>query len=405
MSQVNLGRLFLLGEGDVPRDREAGRRLLTRAAEHGDCDAQMVVGMIHATPAFECYDLALSEYWLKRSLAGGKADAERLLQRVQQQMGNAQLPSIEGTVPCQSQTSHAAKQRGDDYRRHGLLKAAAIEYQKAFGIEYTRISHLADHLEVTVVIGNHEQCLLDSLHEMALLNSEGTNMLGNKVNSRMDGGLSGIPPNIIPSGIHNSVAGTAGFPVSGTGKMTHPLICAVDALVSSAVESISDPIHTNATTGAGASIADRGDEEGIVKEKHTAEMGISVSAIQANSSNELTPLPPLPDVPRRLSIDGVDVRITSSHADEDQRPVVEGGSGAESAVSVSKPASQIQSLFRIYDAIAYSLVEVNPSGSMAMDFFEDTFLRAHRSALIGRILREMLVTSSHGLKALILVLR
>jgi TPR repeat protein len=48
LSQVNLGRLFLLGDDCVKRDREAGKRLLTLAAESGDSDAQMVVGMIHA---------------------------------------------------------------------------------------------------------------------------------------------------------------------------------------------------------------------------------------------------------------------------------------------------------------------------------------------------------------------
>ncbi len=150
------------------------------AAESGDCDAQMVVGMIHATPAFECYDLPLSEYWLKRSLAGGKADAEKLLLRVQQQMSNAQLKPIEGVVPAQSLTAAAAKQRGDDYRRHGLFKAAAHEYEKAFSMEYTQISHLADHLEAIIEAGNYENCLLNSLHEMSVFNSEGTNMLGGK---------------------------------------------------------------------------------------------------------------------------------------------------------------------------------------------------------------------------------
>lgn len=49
LSQVNLGRLFLLGEESVDRDREAGKRLLVLAAESGDADAQMVLGMIHAT--------------------------------------------------------------------------------------------------------------------------------------------------------------------------------------------------------------------------------------------------------------------------------------------------------------------------------------------------------------------
>ena len=39
LSQVNLGRLFLLGEDGVTRDRDAGKRLLTLAAESGDADA------------------------------------------------------------------------------------------------------------------------------------------------------------------------------------------------------------------------------------------------------------------------------------------------------------------------------------------------------------------------------
>ena len=86
LSQVNLGRLFLLGEDGVRKDRAAGKRLLTLAAESGDSDAQLVVGMIHATPAFECCDLPLAEYWLKRSQAGGKPDSEKLLDRVTQQM-------------------------------------------------------------------------------------------------------------------------------------------------------------------------------------------------------------------------------------------------------------------------------------------------------------------------------
>lgn len=69
LSQVNLGRLFLLGEGGVIRDREAGKRLLGLAAEAGDADAQLVVGMIHATPYFDCLHLPTSEYWLERCVS------------------------------------------------------------------------------------------------------------------------------------------------------------------------------------------------------------------------------------------------------------------------------------------------------------------------------------------------
>jgi len=168
LSQVNLGRLFLLGEKGVARDREAGRRLLVLAAESGDCDAQMVVGMIHATPAFDAYDLPAAELWLRRSLSGGKSDAQRLLARVQQQMSAKGLESLsDHALPGSGQTGNsnddpgslgisggvlssdlslnsqmsaektveaaaAAAVRGDDFRRHALHEAAVLEYTRAW---------------------------------------------------------------------------------------------------------------------------------------------------------------------------------------------------------------------------------------------------------------------------------
>ncbi|CAE7391298.1 esiB, partial [Symbiodinium microadriaticum] len=157
------GRLFLLGEDGVARDRDAGKRLLTLAAEAGDADAQMVVGMIHATPAFECYNLALSEHWLRLSLAGGKKDAERMLVRVCQQIAqNKQQelerrqrgdPSVDNDglddgLGMQEQEqigkpisldAAAAKLRGDDFRSHGLLHAAVLEYSRAFELDKQKL--------------------------------------------------------------------------------------------------------------------------------------------------------------------------------------------------------------------------------------------------------------------------
>jgi len=176
LSQVNLGRLFLLGEKGVSRDREAGRRLLVLAAESGDCDAQMVVGMIHATPAFDAYDLPAAELWLRRSLRGGKSDAQRLLARVQQQMASKGLESLpenalpgnessspgqssDGSVPLTTgatfngdtqqlsadkmyEAAAAAAVRGDDFRRHNLHEAAVLEYTRAWETDPSRPHYL-----------------------------------------------------------------------------------------------------------------------------------------------------------------------------------------------------------------------------------------------------------------------
>lgn len=177
-SQVNLGRMFLLGEDGIPHDREAGRHLLTMAAESGDCDAQLVVGMIHATPAFECYDLALAEYWLKLSLEGGKDGAEKSLQRVQQQMHNLNIESITGTVPLYSTTAEAGKQRGDDFRNHDLYEAAAIEYKKAYEQNKLRVNWLLDHLCMLNEIELYEECLVSSIAILSSINADGVNVFG-----------------------------------------------------------------------------------------------------------------------------------------------------------------------------------------------------------------------------------
>lgn len=175
LSQVNLGRLFLLGEDGVARDREAGKRLLTLAAESGDADAQMVVGMIHATPAFECYDLRLSEHWLRESLKGGKKDAERLLVRVSQQLaqqlaqqgagddanGSNRDEDREVGKPV-SQDAAAAKLRGDDFRSHGLLHAAVLEYSRAFELDKRKLTYFVDRLDALAELGHADECLTDS---------------------------------------------------------------------------------------------------------------------------------------------------------------------------------------------------------------------------------------------------
>jgi hypothetical protein len=210
LSQVNLGRLFLLGEDGVTRDREAGKRLLTLAAESGDADAQMVVGMIHATPAFGCYDLALSEHWLRQSLAGGKLDAERLLIRVRQQMTQSTTtdpsspplppasPSLEPNPQCAeevdapepppplesltplvpiSQNALAAKRRGDDFVYHGLLHAAVLEYSRAFELDRTKLSYFVDRLDALCILGHYEECLTDSSLLLLCVDSDGLEYL------------------------------------------------------------------------------------------------------------------------------------------------------------------------------------------------------------------------------------
>ena len=170
--------MFLLGEDGIPHDREAGRHLLTMAAESGDCDAQLVVGMIHATPAFECYDLALAEYWLKLSLEGGKEGAEKSLQRVQQQMQNLNLESIQGTVPPYSTTPEAGKQRGDDFRNHDLYEAAAIEYKKAYEQRKSHVNWFLDHICMLNELELYEECLVTSISILSSIDSKGVNVFG-----------------------------------------------------------------------------------------------------------------------------------------------------------------------------------------------------------------------------------
>jgi TPR repeat protein len=180
LSQVNLGRLFLLGEDGVRRDREAGKRLLTLAAESGDSDAQMVVGMIHATPAFECFDLALSEFWLRSSVQGGKTEAELLLVRVCQQMQHAGISVLPSQIPQQSRSSAAARQRGDDYLSHDLADAAALEYTRAYELDKSQADVLVARMDALFRVGQLEECL-----------DEGTQLLLNWGEARTNKGKAG----------------------------------------------------------------------------------------------------------------------------------------------------------------------------------------------------------------------
>ena len=216
LSQVNLGRLFLLGEDGVQRDREAGKRLLTLAAESGDADAQMVVGMIHATPAFECFDLPLSEHWLSCSLAGGKKEAERLLGRVRQQIQQKQqridnsdppldvpttkaneldqdtnfcgdgdhyrsLHQVKNLPPAQQ--AAAAKQRGEDFLSHNLLHAAVLEFSRAFELDRSCLGYFVDRLEALFLLGHFEECLSDSSLLLECVGVNGEKVGGSKGDS------------------------------------------------------------------------------------------------------------------------------------------------------------------------------------------------------------------------------
>lgn len=183
LSQVNLGRLLLLGEEGVARDREAGKRLLTLAAESGDSDAQMVVGMIHATQAFECFDLPLSEYWLKASSDGGKPEVAEHLSKVREQMRVGGLVSLPPSKSAVSKNAESAKQRGNDFAKHGLFHAAALEFSNAYLIYSSRIvssaltlpmnemgvmhadatAVMVDRLEVLLACGRFEDAATDAI--------------------------------------------------------------------------------------------------------------------------------------------------------------------------------------------------------------------------------------------------
>lgn len=190
LSQANLGRLFLLGEDNVAWDREAGKRLLTLAAESGEADAQMIVGMIHATSAFECFDLQLSEYWLRLSLQGGKSEARRLLERVTQQLQLSNLQPIDKDSPKLatplSKSAAAAKKRGDDYLSHGLLHAAVLEYSRAFELDKTQLSYFVDRLEALTTLEHYEECLTDSSLLLPSLTCQGEEIADNGRKSRAD---------------------------------------------------------------------------------------------------------------------------------------------------------------------------------------------------------------------------
>ena len=160
-SQLNLSRLFIRGGPGIIQDLEAGKRLLLCAAESGDCDAQLVLGMMHTSPAFGIYELPLAEYWLRCSLQSGKPEAELPLIRVVQQMHYSSIPVIPSKLPYLSKCSMAAKLRGDDYFKQHLVEAAALEYTRAFELDGSKTSYIVDRMNALFVVGHFEECILD----------------------------------------------------------------------------------------------------------------------------------------------------------------------------------------------------------------------------------------------------
>jgi len=129
-SLIVLGRKLLVGDG-LEKNINAGKRFLHLAAHSGDCDAQMIVGMLHTMPAYNCYDLSAAEYWLRCCVLGGKIEAEVLLVRVCYQMKHLNIMSLPSPIPNHTNTALAAKQRGDDYTRMGFYGSAIQEYSRA----------------------------------------------------------------------------------------------------------------------------------------------------------------------------------------------------------------------------------------------------------------------------------
>lgn len=167
-SLIALGRKLLVGDS-IEKNTDAGMRLLYLAAHSGDCDAQMIVGMLHATPSYNCYNLPIAEYWLRCSVLGGKANAEVLLVRVCYQMKSLNVLSLPSPLPDLTKSAHAAKLRGDDYFRLGFYGSAIQEYSKAAHLS-PQNCYLIDRMEALYMHQDDVICIQECL--LFLLQSE-----------------------------------------------------------------------------------------------------------------------------------------------------------------------------------------------------------------------------------------
>lgn len=171
-SQTSLSKLLLLGYRDrsgneVIQDAEAARRLLLRAAEPGDGDAQMIYGMMHATPAFDMLDLPVAEYWLRQAVISGKTDADRMLRRVQQQLKQTKPAPMEKNYEDELISTEAIAKCAKDLCRHNLHLAAFFEYISLTTLDPSNLWHtvglvecsLASTLHVNIVLRYFEHLL------------------------------------------------------------------------------------------------------------------------------------------------------------------------------------------------------------------------------------------------------
>jgi TPR repeat protein len=87
-AEAYLGRMYLLGQGGVPQDREQAIKWLKASGDQGNADAQFFLGSIYLLPR---KDIAQGLMWMRLSAEQGNQDAQLLLGQTYMQ-GVKELP-------------------------------------------------------------------------------------------------------------------------------------------------------------------------------------------------------------------------------------------------------------------------------------------------------------------------
>ena len=75
-AEAYLGRMYLLGQGGVPQDREEAIKLFKASGDQGNADAQFFLGTIYLLPR---KDVPRGLMWMRLSAEQGNQDAQLLL--------------------------------------------------------------------------------------------------------------------------------------------------------------------------------------------------------------------------------------------------------------------------------------------------------------------------------------
>ncbi len=87
-AEAYLGRMYLLGQGGVPQDREEAIKLFKASGDQGNADAQFFLGTIYLLPR---KDVPRGLMWMRLSAEQGNQDAQLLLGQTYMQ-GPKELP-------------------------------------------------------------------------------------------------------------------------------------------------------------------------------------------------------------------------------------------------------------------------------------------------------------------------